>query len=68
MSRTAIDESVSQLLGADNPSLLGKYKQSMKVFAYEIGRKYRIIYSVNWDDGVVEFLRVCDHKSVYGKD
>lgn len=48
--------------------MLGKYKQGMRVFAYEMGRKHRIIYSVNWSDGVVEFLRVCDHKSVYGKD
>ncbi len=39
---------VSNLLAADNPALLGKYKQGKRVFSYEIGRKYRIIYNVNW--------------------
>ena len=38
------------------------------VFAYDLGRKYRIICRVNWNREEIEFLRVCDHKSVYGKD
>ncbi|MEM3172089.1 MAG: hypothetical protein QXE82_00965 [Candidatus Nitrosotenuis sp.] len=40
----------------------------MRVFAYEIGKTHRIIYSIRYRDGVIELLRVCDHKSVYGKD
>ena len=66
--RNAVDISVENLLGSDNPTLLGRYKQGMGVFAYDLGRKYRIIYRVNWNRGEIEFLRVCDHKSVYGKD
>ena len=51
-----------------NPNNLGKYKQSMGVFAYEVGRKYRILYSVRHDDGVIDLHIVGDHKTVYGKD
>ncbi len=53
---------------SENPARLGKYKQGKRVFAYDIGRKYRIIHNVNWSDNTIEFLRVCNHKSAYGKD
>ena len=35
-------------------------------FAYEINRSYRILYCVGKD--CIVFLRVGDHKAVYGKD
>ncbi len=68
--RNAADISVDSLPGSDDPALLGRYKQGMGggVFAYDLGRKYRIICRVNWNREEIEFLRVCDHKSVYGKD
>jgi len=47
---------------------LGKYKQGQRVFAYDLGRKYRIIYNINWSANTIEFIRVCDHKSAYGSD
>lgn len=65
-SRTV--KAITHIASSDNPAELGSYKQSMRVFSYEIGRKYRIIYSVRYRDGVVDLLRVCDHKSTYGKD
>ncbi len=42
-----VEEAVLELLTTENPARLGKYKQSKRVFAYDIGRKYRIIYNVN---------------------
>ncbi len=63
-----VEKAILELLTTENPARLGKYKQNKRVFAYDIGRKYRIIYNVNWNDNTIEFLRVCDHKSAYDKD
>ena len=63
-----VDLALAEIAASDNPSNLGTYKQDMRVFSYEIGRKYRIIYSVLYRDGIVDLIRVCDHKSSYGKD
>ena len=63
-----IDKAVADIASATNPADLGTYKSNKKIFSYELGRKYRIIYSIIYGEGAVEFLRVCDHKSVYGKD
>lgn len=66
--RNKVEKAILELLTTENPARLGKYKQNKRVFAYNIGRKYRIIYNVNWYNNTIEFLRVCDHKSAYGKD
>ena len=66
--RRRAKNAILEILTSENPALLGKYKQGKRVFSYELGRKYRIIYNVNWADNTIEFLRVCDHKSTYGKD
>ncbi|PIN82805.1 MAG: hypothetical protein COW26_06820 [Nitrosopumilales archaeon CG15_BIG_FIL_POST_REV_8_21_14_020_33_23] len=63
-----VKDAVLELLTSENPARLGEYKQDMRIFAYNIGKKYRILYNVNWNDNTIEFLRVCDHKSVYSKD
>ncbi len=62
-----IIQSVSELSISDNPAELGVYKADMKVFAYNVG-KYRIIYVVDYSSSKIILHRVCDHKSVYGKD
>ncbi len=63
-----VNHSIQELRNSENLTRLGTYKQSKRVFAYDIGRKYRIIYNVNWNENTIEFLRVCDHKSAYDKD
>jgi len=63
-----VNDAIQQLRESKNPARLGEYKQDMRIFAYNIGKKYRIIYNINWNDDTIEFLRVCDHKSVYNKD
>ena len=67
-TRKRTEDAVLELLTAENPARLGVYKQDMRIFAYNIGKKHRILYNVNWSNNTVEFLRVCDHKSIYGKD
>ena len=67
-TRKKVDDAMRDLQGSENPALLGRYKQGMLVFSYDVDRKHRIIYNVNWDSSVIELLRVCDHKSVYGRD
>jgi len=51
-----VGEILSELIKSKNPALLGEYKSNMRVFAYDIGRKYRIIYNVNWSNDTIEFI------------
>ena len=67
-TRKRVESAVLELLTSENPARLGVYKQDMRIFAYNIGKKHRILYNVNWNNNTIEFLRVCDHKSVYNKD
>ena len=41
-------EAIREIVSSVNPASLGTYKPHMGVFAYEIGRKYRIIYSIQY--------------------
>jgi len=59
---------LDQIAMSEDPARLGAYKANLRVFPYEIGRRCRIIYSVLYREKTVELLRVCDHKSVYGRD
>ena len=45
-----VDEAVREIALSVNPASLGTYKSNMRVFAYEIGRKYRVIYSIQYRD------------------
>ncbi len=46
---------------------LGRFKASMKAYAYYVG-KYRIIFTIEYTENTIALHRVCDHKSAYGKD
>ena len=63
-----VDEAIMEIASSVNPAILGTYKSNMRVFAYELGRKYRVICPIQYRDGIVDLLRVCDHKSTYGKE
>ena len=62
-----INGALRELAGSENPTALGRYKPGMRVFAYNVG-KYRIIFGVKPSQGVIDLIRVCDHKSAYGRD
>ena len=65
--QTKIQDAVTTLCGSEDPTLLGVYKKHMKVYAYEIGSNYRIIYDVNFTEKIIVFIRVGDHKNAYGE-
>lgn len=67
-TKIRVDEAVQALGRSSEPASLGEYKKTYGVFAYPIGRKYRIIYSVDRPANKIDFLSVCDHKSAYMKD
>jgi len=64
--QTKTKDAISELCDSEDPAKLGEYKKHMKVYAYEIGSNYRIIYDVDYEQHSISFIRVGDHKSVYG--
>jgi addiction module RelE/StbE family toxin len=63
-----VDEALIALAKSEKPRLLGTYKQSLGVWAYELNDSYRMLYNVNDSENLIELFRVGDHKEVYGKD
>ena len=63
-----VDAAILDLAYSENPAIKGEFKKILRVFAYELGRGDRIIYTIQYQDNTIVLLRVCDHKSVYGKD
>jgi addiction module RelE/StbE family toxin len=63
-----VTKALATLESSVNPLELGIYKSSMKAFSYKIDKSYRILYNVRFNDGIIELIRVGDHKQVYGKD
>ena len=61
-------EAIRGIVSSVNPASLGAYKPNMGVFAYKIERKYRIIYSIQYRDGIVDLLWTCARKSAYDKE
>lgn len=63
-----IDNALRELARSENPADLGEFKSSIKVFAYVVNKSDRILFDVDYPNGTIVLLRVCDHKSVYGND
>lgn len=63
-----IDDALIALAESSNPRLLGKFKQSLGVWAFELNDSYRMLYNVNDLEHIIELFRVGDHKEVYGTD
>lgn len=63
-----VDNALRELVKSENPVELGEFKSSIKVFAYVVNKSDRILFDVDYPNDTIVLLRVCDHKSVYGKD
>jgi len=63
-----VDSALDELAKSENPTKLGDYKTSLKVYAYDLDKSNRIIYSVDFSNNTIELRRVGDHKMTYGKD
>lgn len=66
--KNRVDAALGELRNSTNPARIGVYKQNMNAFVYEVGRNYRVLYDVDSDERIIYLHRVCDHKSVYGRD
>ena len=62
-----VKKALKELASSQDPTQFGKFKASMKVYAYEFGKSERILYAVNFTDKIITLFRVGDHKDVYGK-
>lgn len=58
-----VDEAILQLLSSDDPTKLGlrKVGRWKGVYSYEIGRQFRLLYSVRFEERVVVLLDVGTH-------
>ncbi len=63
-----VKKAILSLADSEKPELLGVYKSSMQVYAYELGHDDRIIFTVDHNGNTIELIRVGDHKMTYGKD
>lgn len=68
----AIDARIKELANADDPKALGEKKNGQldNMYALKLNSDSRILYIVLKEEGetVVELVRVCNHKQVYGTD
>ncbi len=64
----AVDVAVDVLGASENPADLGRYKQNKKLYAYKLSKGDRLLYKIDYNNHKVILYRVCDHKSVYGRD
>lgn len=63
-----VDLGLNELAKSDKPVKLGKYKQNLRVYAYNLDKSNRIIYTLSFTNKVIQLHRVGDHKMSYGKD
>jgi mRNA-degrading endonuclease RelE of RelBE toxin-antitoxin system len=63
-----VDNAIRDLVVSVTPADCGDYKKSLKTYAYELSKGDRIIYDINYETKIITLLRVCDHKSAYGRD
>ena len=66
--RHTVDAAIVALETSENPADLGTCKQNSKSYAYKLSKGDRLLYGIDYNNRRVTFYRVCDHKSVYGRD
>jgi len=65
-----VDEALLVLSESSFPNRLGEIKNTPdgRVCVYDISRSSRLSYDVSFLTQTIQLIRVCDHKTVYGKD
>ena len=63
--RNNVDLALSELVRSDNPAKLGEYKPNLGVYAYNLDKSNRIIYTIDFPSNTIELRRVGDHKKAY---
>jgi len=67
ITKKKLRDALKILAKSEKPSSLGDYKKSLGIFAYKLNQSVRLLYAINWNDEIIELIRVGDHKQVYGK-
>jgi len=67
-----VDNAVATLAASDFPNRLGEMKNLREVFGgrvcvYDISRSSRLSYNVFFAAKTIQYVRVCDHQTVYGR-
>ena len=59
-----IDDAIMQLMQSDDPASLGirKIGKWKGTYTYEIGRRYRIFYTIQFEQRTIHFLDVGGHE------
>lgn len=70
VNQLLVDDALKVLGNSRWPQRLGEVKNTPdgRVLVYEIRDKYRLSYRIDYTSRIIQFIRVCDHKTVYGKD
>lgn len=63
-----VEVALRELIISENPSRLGEYKKSMRVFAYNLDKSNRLLFDIDFENKTILLIRVGDHKSAYGSD
>jgi hypothetical protein len=65
-----VDEALEVLAESRFPNRLGTIKNipDGRVCVYKISKSSRLSYNVSFATKTIQLIRVCDHKTVYGKD
>ena len=66
--QSKVDKVIVSLATSTNPASIGRYKKHAKVFTYNIDKGDRLIYTLDYFRNEIILIRVCDHKSAYGRD
>jgi hypothetical protein len=67
-----VDDAVRTLAASNWPNRLGEIKElplafGGRVCVYDISRSSRLSYNVFFQTKTIQYVRVCDHQTVYGR-
>ena len=62
-----VNAGIRSIVSSDDPRRFGrpKYGSLDGCYGYDVNSDCRILYSVDFRNKKINFLRVCDHKEVY---
>jgi len=62
--RTAI----RTLAESEDPKVHGNYKNNLGCFTYNITKSFRITFDIDYENRIINIIKIGDHKQIYGKD
>lgn len=67
-TKRRVRKALEELAQSQDPANVGEYKQSMRAWAYNVGRQCRVLYGIEYQEHLIDLIKVGDHKAVYGSD